>query len=112
MCTSTVALADAVPAHPVTAIGDSTVVKSAIGTSVPLVATQPAGPGEGDGLGVGVTAGAAWRLRLQESMRPTSPPAASCTRSFQVPLADSEERLTTYVWSMLRVLPPARLCSV
>ena len=38
MCTSTVAVADALPAQPAMVIGDSTVEKSAIGTSVPLVA--------------------------------------------------------------------------
>src|SRR5262245_37880109 len=53
MCTSTVALADALPAQLVIAIGDSTVEKSAIGTSAPLVAVHPAGPGDGDGDGLG-----------------------------------------------------------
>ena len=53
MCTSTVAVADALPAQPETVTGDSTVVKSEIGTSVPLVTAQPLGPGDGDGLGDG-----------------------------------------------------------
>src|SRR4051812_32148141 len=93
MCASTVALADALPAQPETVIGDSTVERSGIGTSVPLVATQPAGPGDGDGdglgvgdgvglgdgdgVGLGVGVGLAPRLMVQESMRPMSAAAAS-----------------------------------
>ena len=34
-------------------------------------------------------------------MRPTSPPAASRTRRFHLPLATSADRLTVYVWSTL-----------
>src|SRR3954453_23248447 len=64
MCTSTVAVADALRAQPETVIGDSTVERSGIGTSLPLVAAQPAGLGDGDG--------PAPRLIVQESMRPTS----------------------------------------
>src|SRR5262245_15085252 len=115
MCTSTAEDADALPAQPVTLIGDSTVEKSAIATSAPLVAAQRAGlgdgDGDGDGDGLGVGAGPAPRLSVQASIRPMSPPAVSWTRSLQVPLAGSEARFTVYVWSMLRVLPPARLWS-
>ena len=57
MCTSTAAVAEAVPAQPAMVIGDSTVEKSAIGTSVPLVARHPAGTGDGDGEGEGVGLG-------------------------------------------------------
>src|SRR4051812_26148008 len=103
MCTSTVAAADALPAQPEMAIGDSTVDRSGICTSVPLLAVQPAGLGDGDGVGVGP----APRLMVQESMRPTSAGAASWTRSFQVPLPGSDDRLVVYVWSMLSLLPPA-----
>ena len=53
MCTSTVAVADALPAQPEMVIGDSTVERSGIGTSVPLVAAHPAGLGDGDGVGLG-----------------------------------------------------------
>ena len=53
MCTSTRAVADALPAQPETVIGDSTVERSGICTSVPLLAAQP-GLGDGDGLGVGL----------------------------------------------------------
>ena len=54
MCTSTVAVADALPAQPATVIGDSTVERSGICTSLPLVAAHPAGLGVGMvGLGVG-----------------------------------------------------------
>ena len=53
MCTSTVAVADALPAQPETVIGDSTVERSGICTSVPLVAAQPVGLGDGDGDGDG-----------------------------------------------------------
>src|SRR3954453_17656492 len=105
MCASTVAVADALPAQPETVIGDSTVERSGIATSVPLVAAHPAGLGDGDGaaLGVGVGlgdgdggglgggVGPAPRLRVQESMRPTSTAAASWTRSLQVPLAGSDD---------------------
>ena len=108
MCTSTVAAADALPGQPETVIGDSTVERSGIGTSVVLVAAHPAGPGDGDGValgdgvglgdgdgvGLGVGVGPAPRLRVQESMRPTSAAAASWTRSLQVPLAGSDDRLT------------------
>ena len=58
MCTSTVAVADALPAQPEMVIGDSTVERSGICTSVPLVAAHPVGDGDGDGLGVGL--GVAW----------------------------------------------------
>src|SRR5690242_1863251 len=54
MCTSTVAAADAMPAQPETVTGDSTVARSGIATSAPLLATQPDGDGDGDGLGVGL----------------------------------------------------------
>src|SRR3954466_2177854 len=101
MCASTVAVADALPAQPETVIGDSTVAGSGIGRWVVLVAAHAAGPGG--------AVGPAPRLRVQESMRPTSAAAASSTRSLQVPLAGSDDRLTVYVWSMLSVLPPARL---
>src|SRR4051812_27816556 len=115
MCTSTVAVAEALPGQPETVIGDSTVERSGIATSVGLVAAQPAGAGvglgDGVGVGVGVGVGPVPRFRVQASMRPMSAAAASWTRSLQVPLAGSEERLTVYVWSMLWVLPPARLCS-
>src|SRR3954447_24566942 len=96
MCTSTVADAGALPAQPETAIGDSTVERSGIGTSVVLVAAHPAGlgDGDGDGVGLGVGVGPAPRLMVQESMRPMSAAAASWTRSFQVPLAGSEDRST------------------
>src|SRR3954462_5447427 len=111
MCTSTVAVADALPAHPEMLIGDSTVERSGIGTSLLLVAVHPAGlgdgvglgvgdavglgEGEGDGVGVGdaVGAGPAPRLMVQASMRPMSAAAASWTCSFQVPLAGSDDRL-------------------
>src|SRR3954453_19007992 len=96
MCTSTVAVAVALPGQLEMVMGDSTVERSGIWTSVPLVATQPVGlgDGDGDGLGDGVGGGPAPRLRVQESMRPMSAAAASWTRSFQVPLAGSEVRLT------------------
>src|SRR3954447_22360768 len=115
MCTSTVAVADALPAQPETVIGDSTVERSGIGTSVVLVAAQPFGPGDGDGValgdgvglgdvdgvglgeGDGVGVGPAPRLMVQESMRPMSAAAASWTRSLQVPLAGSDDRFTAYV---------------
>src|SRR4051794_6658407 len=101
MCTSTVAAADALPAQPAMVIGDSTVERSGICTSVPLVAAHAVGDGEGDGVGLGegegegdgVGLGPEPRLIVQESMRPTSAAAASWTRSFQVPLAGSEDRL-------------------
>ena len=51
MCASTVAVADALPAQPETVIGDSTVERSGICTSVLLVAAHPAGLGDGDGVG-------------------------------------------------------------
>src|SRR4051794_33515412 len=54
MCTSTVEVADALPAHPEMLIGDSTVERSGIGTSLLLVAVHPAGLGDGDGVGLGV----------------------------------------------------------
>src|SRR3954452_15093042 len=57
MCASTVAVADALPAQPETVIGDSTVERSGIGTSVPLVAAQPFAPGDGDGVALGVGLG-------------------------------------------------------
>src|SRR3954453_9655184 len=101
MCASTVAVADALPAQFEMVIGDSTVARSGIGTSVPLVAAHPAGLGDGDGVGLGVGdavgdgvgVGAAPRLMVQASMRPMSAAAASWTRSFQVPLAGSDDRL-------------------
>src|SRR5262245_36962284 len=94
-------------------IDDSTVERSGIGTSVPLVAMHTAVLGEGDevGLGEGVDVGPAPRLIVHASMRPTSAAAASWTRSFQVPLASSDARLVVKVWSMLSALPPVRLCS-
>src|SRR4051794_6319139 len=98
MCTSTVAVAEALPAQPATVIGDSTVVRSGIGTSVPLVAVHPVGFGEGDGVGAGVPV-LALRLTVHESMRPMSPAAASWTRSLHVPLAGLADRFTVYVWS-------------
>src|SRR3954453_10844710 len=54
MWTSTVAVADALPAQPAIVIGDSTVERSGICPSALLLATHPAGPGDGDGLAVGV----------------------------------------------------------
>src|SRR4051794_19308173 len=53
MCTSTVAAADALPAQPAMVIGDSTVERSGICTSVPLVAAHAVGDGDGDGVGLG-----------------------------------------------------------
>src|SRR3954471_3365302 len=53
MCTSTVALAGALPGQPAMVIGDSTVERSGICTSVPLVAVHPVGLGVGDGVGLG-----------------------------------------------------------
>src|SRR3954469_8388145 len=101
MCTSTVAAVEALPAQPVMVIGDSTVERSGIGTSVPLVAAQAGGFGDGDGVGdgvgvglgdgVGLGVGPAPRLMVQASMRPVSAVAASWTRSFQVPLAGLED---------------------
>src|SRR3954453_6293450 len=95
MCASTVAVADALPAQPETLIGDSTVERSGICTSVPLVAAHAVGLGDGDGDGVGDGGGGgpAPRLMVQESMRPMSAAAASWTRSFQVPSAGSDDRL-------------------
>ena len=52
------------------------------------------GVGVGVGVGLGVGVGPAPRLMVQESMRPMSAAAASWTRSFQVPLAGSDDRLT------------------
>src|SRR6478735_3537627 len=57
MCTSTVAVADALRAQPEMAIGDSTVERSGIGTSVLLLATHPVGVGVGDGDGLGLGLG-------------------------------------------------------
>src|SRR3954454_7707922 len=57
MCTSTVAAADALPGQPETVIGDSTVERSGIATSAPLVAVHPAGVGGGDGVALGVAVG-------------------------------------------------------
>ena len=112
MCTSTVAVADALPAQPARLIDDSTVVRSGICTSVLLVAVQLVGDGDGlgdgvglgdavgvglgdgVGLGLGVGVGPAPRLMVQVSMRPTSAAAASWTRSFQVPLVGSDDRFT------------------
>src|SRR5215510_5939050 len=105
MCTSTVAVADALPGQPARAMSDSAVARSGICTSVPLVAAHPVGLGVGGGLGlgVGVDVGVGvWvgvgvgglRLRIQESMRPTSAAAASWTRSFQLPLRCSEDRFS------------------
>src|SRR3954447_15212070 len=97
MCTSTVAAVDALPGQPVMVIGDSTVERSGIGTSVPLVAVHAGGFGDGDGVGdgvgLGVGVGPAPRWMVQVSMRPVSAAAASWTRSFQVPLAGLEDRL-------------------
>src|SRR3954447_12030238 len=103
MCTSTVAVAEALPGQPAMVIGDSTVERSGICTSALLVAAHPVGLGDGDGVGlavgdgvgvgVDVGVGPAPRLMVQESMRPTSAAAASWTRSFQVPLAGSDDRL-------------------
>src|SRR3954447_21977390 len=78
MCTSTVAVADALPGQPAIVIGDSTVERSGICTSVLLVAAHPVGLGDGVavgvGLGVGVDVGVgvgvgvdAPRLSVQES---------------------------------------------
>src|SRR5690348_12203454 len=98
MCTSTVAAAAALPGQPAIVIDDSTVVRSGICTSLPLVAAHPAGlgvavglcVGVGLGVDVGVRAGfgagvgvAPSRLMVHESMRPTSAAAASWTRSLQ-----------------------------
>ena len=49
MCTSTVAVADALPGQPEMVIGDSTVARSGIATSVLLVAAHPVGLGDGVG---------------------------------------------------------------
>src|SRR4051794_28801715 len=57
MWTVAVAVADALPAQPETVIGDSTVERSGICTSAPLVAAQPVGLGVGDGDGVGLGVG-------------------------------------------------------
>src|SRR4051812_11674072 len=59
MCTSTVAAADALPGQPATVIGDSTVERSGICTSVSLLAAHPAGLGVGlgDGVGLGLAVG-------------------------------------------------------
>src|SRR3954447_3949846 len=93
MCTSTVLVAAALPGQPVMVIGDSTVERSGIWTSVLLVAVHVAGEGEGDGVGLGagdgVAVGPVPSVRVQESMRPVSAAAASWTRRFQVPLAGS-----------------------
>src|SRR5262245_20775611 len=111
MCTSTVADADAAPGQLEMVIADSTVERSGIRTSMPLVAEHPVESGVGLGLGVGVEFGmgvgvgegaavgvgvgaVAPRLMVQESMRPTSAAAASCTRSLQLPLAGSDDRFT------------------
>src|SRR3954468_6975270 len=102
MCTSTVAVAEALPGQAEMVIGDSTVERSGICTSALLVAAHPVGLGDGDGEGVGegvgdglgdgdgvglavgdgvgVGVGPAPRLMVQESMRPTSAAAASWTR--------------------------------
>src|ERR1700754_3918412 len=53
MCASTVAVAAALPEQPEMRIGDSTVERSAICTSLPLVAAHPIGLGDGVGVGVG-----------------------------------------------------------
>src|SRR5689334_180038 len=102
MWASTVAVADALPGQPEMVIGDSTVERSGICTSVLLMAAHPGGLGGADGVGLGVGvgvglgvgAGPAPRLIVQESMRPMSAAAASWTRSLQVPLAGSDDRLT------------------
>ena len=73
-----------------------------------IVVSGTGGVGEGDGVGLGdgvgvavgvgvglgVGVGPAPRLMVQESMRPMSAAAASWTRSLQVPLAGSDDRLT------------------
>src|SRR5262245_10842995 len=96
MCTSTVALAEALPGQPEMLIADSTVERSGIATSAPLLVAHPIGLGDGDGDGVGVGVavgvGPAPRLTVQESMWPMSAAAASWTRSLQVPFAGSEDR--------------------
>src|SRR5581483_9866360 len=51
-------------------------------------------------------------VSVQLSMNPVSCAAASCTRSFQVPLRASLDRLTVKVWSTLAAEPPDRLSSV
>src|SRR3954471_18300031 len=119
MCTSTVAAADALPAQPEIVIGDSTVDRSGICTSVLLLATHSAGLGDDDGVGLGdgdgagdgvglgdgdgdgVGAGPAPRLMVQESMRPMSTAAASWSRSFQVAFAGSGGRAVVWVLAML-----------
>lgn len=53
----------------------------------------------------------AQNCRLQLFNLPVSPAALSLTRSFQVPLATSEDALTVKVCTMLSALPPLRLCS-
>src|SRR5688500_14877649 len=59
MCTSTVALVAALPWQSATAIADSTVARSGIGTSLSLVAAQPDPFGVGVGVAVGVDVGVA-----------------------------------------------------
>src|SRR3954468_18897726 len=54
MCTSTVAVAEALPGQAAMVIGDSTVERSGICTSALLVAAHPVGLGVGDGVGVGL----------------------------------------------------------
>ena len=73
MCTSTVAVAEALPGQPATVIGDSTVERSGIATSVPLVSVLqlPAG-GVGVGVGVGVGTGVV--------------PVPTCSRRFGEPV--------------------------
>lgn len=60
-------------------------------------------PGRSSGRGSGQN------CRAQESILPVSAPARSATRSFQTPLATSEEAFTVKVWTMSSALPPVRL---
>src|SRR5262245_46571273 len=76
MGTSPVEVDDALPVQPEMVIGLLTVVLSGMVTSVPLVPPQVGGAEPP-------------RFSVHESMVPVSADAASCTRSFQVPLAAS-----------------------
>ena len=82
MCTSTVLVAEALPVQPEIGMLLSTVERSGMVTSVPFVPPQSGGTVPPP------------RFSVQALMWPVSPPAASCTCSFQAPLAASPARLT------------------